>query len=77
MKRRLSIPGDVRDDPFKDLRRVRRRGAKLGVEVLQFDLLAPEVVAKAPKLALVILLTLFIVEAVLLDTLPHLRRVLV
>lgn len=77
MQRGLGISRDMRDYPLEDLRRIRGRSAKLGVEVLEFDLLAPEIVAKTSELAFIVLFALLVGEAVVLDALPHLRGVLV
>lgn len=77
MQRRLGVPRDVRDYPLEDLRGIRGRSAKLGVEILELDLLAAEVVAKPSELAFIVLVALLVGEAVVLDALPHLRGVLV
>ena len=77
MKRGLGISGDMCDYPLEDLRRIRGCGAKLGVEVLQLDLLAPEVVAKPSEFAFIVLFAFLVGEAVVLDALSHLGGVLV
>lgn len=76
MKRRLRVSGDMRHDALEQLRLVRGR-AHVGVEVLELDLLAPEVVAEAVKLAALVLLPSFIFKGVALDPFPDLGRVLV
>lgn len=77
MQRGLGVSRNMRNYPLEDLRRIRGRGTKLGVEVLELDLFAPEVVAKTSELAFIVLFTLLVGEAVVLDALPHLRGVLV
>lgn len=67
----------MRDDSLEDLGEIRRRSTELRIQVLEFDLLAPEVISESSKVACAILFAFLIVKAVVLNSLPDLRRVLV
>lgn len=62
MEWRLCEAGDMSDDTLEDLRLVGRRSTHVGIEVLQLDLLPPEVLAEAAESAGLIFLPGFIVE---------------
>lgn len=76
MKRRLRVSGDVRDDALEDQRLV-RRCAHVSIEILELDLLPPEVVAETEELALLILFAFFVFKGVRLNALPHLGGVFI
>lgn len=63
-------------NPLEDLRLVAGVGTELGIQVLQLDLLAAEVVGEAPKCGAAILFALLIIEVMVLDPLPHEIRLL-
>lgn len=70
MKWRLRVARDMSDDSLEDLRLV-GRGAHVSVEVLELDLLAPEVVAEAMELAALVLFPILAVKGMPFDALPH------
>lgn len=76
MKRGLGVTGDMSNYALEDLGLV-RGSAQIGIEVLELDLFAPEVVAEAAKRAALVLVTIFIVELVAFDSFSHLRRVFI
>lgn len=75
MQGRLSIAGNMSNYSLENLRFV-RSGTQIGVEILQLDLLAAEVVAKSTKLATLVLVTLLILKLVIFYPLAHQRRIL-
>lgn len=76
MKRRLGVAGDMRDNAFEYLGLVGRRRTHVCIQVLQLDLLSPEVVAEAPKGTRLVLFAILAGEGVFLNPLPHRGRVL-
>ena len=64
VKRRLSIAVDMRNYTSKDRRFAWRAGTKLGVQILQLDLLPPHVVDEAAELGGPIFFALFILKCV-------------
>lgn len=64
IQRGLSISIDMRDNSAKDRRLIVRLGAQLGIEVLQLDLLAAEVVCEASEGRSFVLFTGFVFERV-------------
>jgi hypothetical protein len=77
MERRLRVSRDMRDDALEDLGEIRRRRPELRIQVLELNLLAPEVISESSKVACAILFAFLMVKAVVLDSLPDLGGVLV
>lgn len=76
MKGGLRVASDMGDDALED-RGLVGRSARLGVEVLKLDLFPAKVVSEAVKLAGVVLFALVVFKDMVLDTLPHQRRVFI
>lgn len=76
LERRLGITGDMGHDALEYLGVIPAGCAQFDIEVLQLQFLPPEIIAKPPKLALLILLTILTVELMVSDAFPHNLRVL-
>lgn len=70
MKGRLSVTINMGNDPFED-RRLVRRGAYIGIQVLKFDLLSTKVVAKSTEFTAAILIALLVIKHMVFNALPH------